>query len=103
MRFLIKASLPTEKANKAMKDGSFAGTMQSILSDMKPEAVYLTEDAGMRCAYIIVDMQDASQLPALAEPLFLAFEANIEVHLAMLPEDLMKAGPAIELAAKKYA
>jgi hypothetical protein len=103
MRFLIKASLPVETANKAMKDGTFGATMQSILADMKPEAAYFTDDDGERCGYFVVDMQDASQLPAMAEPLFLALNASITVKMVMTPEDLGKAGPAIEQAARKYA
>lgn len=103
MRFLIKASLPVEKVNKAMKDGTFGATMQSILANMKPEAAYFTDDDGARCGYFVVDMQDASQLPAIAEPWYLAFNASVNVHLVMTPEDLGKAGPAIEQAARKYA
>jgi hypothetical protein len=48
-------------------------------------------------------MQDASQIPAIAEPWFLAFNASIEIHPVMVPEDLLKAGPAIEQAVKKYS
>jgi hypothetical protein len=102
MRFLIRATFPVETANKAMKDGTFPTTMQSILADLKPEAAYFTDTNGMRSGYFIVDMQDASQLPAMAEPLFLAFHASLEVHLVMTPEDLAKAGPAIGQAARKY-
>ena len=103
MRFLIKASLPTEKANQAFKKGAFGATVQTILAQAKPEAVYFTSDAGMRCVYVVVDLQDASQLPAITEPLFLGFSSNVEVQLAMTPEDLMKAGPAIEQAARQFS
>jgi hypothetical protein len=44
----------------------------------------------------------SSQIPALAEPLFLGLGATIQVHPVMTPEDLGKAAPAIEQAAKKY-
>lgn len=47
-------------------------------------------------------MQEASQIPAIAEPWFLAFNARIEIHPVMVASDLMKAGPAIEKVAKKY-
>ena len=40
-------------------------------------------------------MQDASQIPAIAEPWMLAFNASIELHPVMIPDDLAKAGPAI--------
>jgi len=58
---------------------------------------------GQRTAYIFLDMQDASQIPAIAEPWFLAFNASVEIHPVMVPEDLAKAGGAIENAVKKYA
>ncbi len=48
-------------------------------------------------------MQDPSQLPALAEPWFLALGAAVEVVPAMVADDLEKAGPSIEQAVKNYA
>jgi hypothetical protein len=45
-----------------------------------------------------LDLADASQIPAIAEPWFLAFNASIEIHPVMLPDDLAKAAPAIERA-----
>ena len=47
-------------------------------------------------------MQNASQIPAIAEPWFLAFNASIEIHPVMVPDDLAKAGSAIEAAVNKY-
>jgi hypothetical protein len=49
-----------------------------------------------------MNMDDASQLPAIAEPWFLALNAAIEVTPAMIPADLQKAGPAIEKAVKTF-
>ena len=51
---------------------------------------------------MIINMDDVSQLPAIAEPWFLAMNASIEVTPAMVPEDLQKAGPAIEHAVQTY-
>jgi hypothetical protein len=47
-------------------------------------------------------MHDASQIPAIAEPWFLAFNASLEIHPVMVPEDLSRAGSAIEVAVQKY-
>jgi hypothetical protein len=79
-----------------------AGTLGSTIQELKPEAAYFTDIDGGRGGYIVVNMDDASQIPALAEPLFLGLEATIQVHPVMTPEDLGKAAPAIEQAAKKY-
>jgi hypothetical protein len=69
----------------------------------KPEAVYFTADHGQRTAFLFLEMQDASQIPAIAEPWFLAFNASIEIHPVMVPDDLARAGSAIEAAVKKYS
>ena len=102
MKFLVKISIPIHKGNAAIKDGSLPKTIQSILTEQKPEAAYFVEDNGTRTGYIVVEIRNASELAATAEPWFLAFDAKVEFHLAMTPDDLMKAGPAIEQAVKKY-
>ena len=103
MRFLLKVNIPVDAGNAAAKAGKLGEMIQSILADLKPEAVYFTDDNGQRTAFIFLDMQDASQIPAIAEPWFLAFNAQVEIHPVMVPDDLMKAGPAIEQAVKKYS
>jgi hypothetical protein len=40
MRMMLKFTLPVEKSNAAINDGSLANTMESILSKLKPEAAY---------------------------------------------------------------
>ena len=102
MRFLVKARMDVEAANALASAGKLGSTIQSILEDLKPEAAYFVADEGQRTAYLFLDMQDPSQLPAVAEPWFLAFNADIEAQPAMVPADLEKAGPAIEQAVKKY-
>ncbi len=102
MRFLVKASWDIEAGNKLARDGTLGATVQSILEEIKPEAAYFLAENGKRTAYLFVDLQDASQIPAVAEPWFLACDASIEIVPVMTPEDLAKAGPAIEQAVKKY-
>ena len=102
MRVMLKVTIPVEAGNAATKDGKLAETIQSILADLKPEAVYLTDNQGQRAAYIFMDLQDSSDIPRIAEPWFLALNASIELHPVMIPEDLAKAGPGIEQAVKKY-
>jgi hypothetical protein len=103
MRFLLKVHIPVEAGNQAAKAGKLGATIQSILSDLKPEAAYFTDDQGQRTGFLFLEMEDASQIPAIAEPWFLAFNATIELHPVMVPEDLARAGRAIETAVKKYA
>ena len=102
MRFLVKVNIPVEAGNEAARAGKLGTTIQSILADLKPEAVYFTDNNGQRTAFLFLEMRDASQIPAIAEPWFLAFNASIEIHPVMVPDDLAKAGSAIEAEVKKY-
>ena len=102
MRFMVTASWPVAAGNAAARAGTMGETIQAILEDIKPEAVYFTAQNGKRMTTMIVDMADASELPAVAEPWFLAFDASIDATPVMLPEDIAAAGPAIESAVKKY-
>ena len=102
MRFLIKASMTNEGANRTVLNGTLPATMKSILDEMKPEAAYFGAENGKRTAFLIVNVNDASEIPGLAEPLFLAFDAEVNFYPVMTPQDLANAGPAIERAAKKY-
>ena len=102
MRFMLSFRVPTEKGNATIKEGTFPQTMQSIMEELQPEAAYFTDVDGARGGYLIVNIDDASQLPAMAEPLFFGLGATIQVHLVMTAEDLEKASPALEQAAQKY-
>jgi len=103
MRFLVKVNIPVEAGNNAAKAGKLSATIQSILADQKPEAVYFTDNNGQRTAFVFLEMQDASQIPAIAEPWFLALNASIEIHPVMVPDDLMRASAGIDSAVKKYS
>jgi hypothetical protein len=103
MRFLVKVNIPVDAGNVAAKAGKLGTTIQSILAEQNPEAVYFTDDNGQRTAFLFLDMQDASQIPSIVEPWFIAFNASIEIHPVMVPEDLSRAGNAFEAAVKKYS
>jgi hypothetical protein len=103
MRFLLKVNIPVESGNAAVRAGKLGSTIQSILADLKPEAVYFTDDDGQRTGMIFLELQDASQIPAVAEPWMLAFNASIQLHPVMGLEDLGRAESAFEEAVKRYA
>lgn len=52
MRSLLKINIPVEPGNAAAKAGKLGATIQSILADLKPEAVYFSDDSGQRTGFI---------------------------------------------------
>jgi hypothetical protein len=102
MRVMLKVSIPVEAGNAAVRSGSLGSTIKSILDTLKPEAAYFAEDHGERTGYIFFDMKESSQLAAIAEPWFLAFNARLTVRPAMTVQDLVAAGSSIEQAVKEY-
>lgn len=102
MRFLMKVSFPVESGNAAARKDGFK-SIQTILQKQQPEAVYFLAENGRRTGLIVLNLEDASQIPEYAEPWFLAFNADIHLSPVMVPSDLQKAGPAIEAAVKSYA
>ena len=102
MKFLLKVNIPNDGGNAAARAGKLGETIKAILEEQKPEAVYFSDDRGQRCGYLFIEMADASQIPTFAEPWFLAFNAQIELHPVMTPEDLAKAAPAIERAVERF-
>jgi hypothetical protein len=103
MRCLLKVTIPVEAGNAAISNGTLAKTIESILNESRPEAAYFSEENGKRTGFIFIELKDASQIPAVAEPWFLAFNAQVEFHPAMNLEDLKNAGPGIEKAVKSYS
>ena len=92
MRVMMFVSLPNDPFNAAVKDGSAGTKMQKILGVQKPEAAYFMDHSGKRTGVLVLDLPSASQIPALAEPWFLTFNASIEIHPVMTPPDLAAAG-----------
>jgi hypothetical protein len=88
MRVLMTVEIPTEPGNLAIKDGRLGKVIESVFSDINPEAVYFTTRSGNRTAYIVFDLEDASRLPVVAEPFFTELGAKVDLTPVMNREDL---------------
>ena len=100
MRMLLDITIPHEPFNSLLRKGEAGKKLGEILDALKPEAVYFSEHEGKRGAVVIINMTDASQIPAIAEPWFLTFNADVKFRIAMTPEDLKKAG--LDAVGKKW-
>ena len=78
MRFLVKVQWDVQAGNALARKGTLESTVASM------------------------NLESASQIPAIAEPWFLATDAAIDFVPVMLPEDLKEAGPAIGRAVERY-
>ena len=101
MRVILLVQFPIEPFNTATRNGTVGAKMKKILDDLKPEAAYFTERDGRRGGIFVVDLQSASDIPKLAEPWFLSFNAEVEFRIAMPPEDLAHAD--LNALGKKWA
>jgi hypothetical protein len=89
---LLNLRLPHGPFNAAVREGTVGEKLGRILEETKPEAVYFTEDDGNRAVVMVVNVDDSSQVPALAEPWFLNFDADCRIRIAMTPDDLQQSG-----------
>ena len=89
MRFILKFSFPTtHETNQWLRDGSIGQKMESILESIQPEAAYFCPVDGARGGYLIVNMDEASEVVTKAEPFFLELGADVELVPVMTQEDL---------------
>jgi hypothetical protein len=102
MKYIMKIRMSIDKGNEAIKDPQFGHKMNGLLAEIKAEAAYFTTICGQRGAYIIVNLNDASEIPSIAEPFFLWLNAEIDFLPVMRPEDLAKAGPSLVAAVQKW-
>lgn len=92
MKMLMEVELPNEPFTTLLKRGTVGDEIQGILDEIKPSAAYFSEQEGQRGAFLLVDVPDSSRIPALAEPFFVRFNANVKFRICLTPEDLARSG-----------
>jgi hypothetical protein len=102
MRVMVTFSIQPEKGDALIKDGSVGEILQSIVEDINPEAMYFTSVEGTRGGVCVINVDDASQIPAKMEPLLLGLGATIQMQPVMTTEDLGRAGESMQQVAQKY-
>jgi hypothetical protein len=91
MRTLLKIHIETGPGNEAIRNGSLPKTIESLVTQLRPESTYFfTDHAGRRCAHVVFDLDDPSQIPPIAEPLFMNLGAAVEFVPVMNLDDLQR-------------
>lgn len=90
MRVMLRAHLDTAATNEGIKTGALPQAIKNLMEKLKPEAAYFGLHEGVRSCWMVFDLQDSAQMPALMEDLFLQFNAEVEVGPVMNAEDLAK-------------
>jgi len=91
MKMLMMVECPNEPFNSLIKAGTAGQLIERILASIKPEAAYFTEQDGMRGGIFLVDVNEPSDIPALAEPFFLNFNASCKFRIMLSAQDLQNA------------
>jgi hypothetical protein len=101
MRVMFTISFPLEPFNSLARKGTVGQKIGGIIEETKPESIYFTGNRYGRGATAVYDVQDGSDIPGVAEPWFLTFNAEIEYGPAITPEELGKSG--LEEIVKKWS
>ncbi len=91
MRTMLRWTVPVERGNETIKDGSLQQTLEALAQQLNPEAAYFFAEDGERAGLMVFDMADPSEIPQIAEQLFMNFDAAVEFTPVMNAEDLQRA------------
>ncbi len=91
MRTMLRFSVPVEKGNETIKDGSLQQTLEALTQQLNPEAAYFWPEDGERAGLMVFDMADPSEIPQIAEQLFMNLDAAVEFTPVMNADDLQRA------------
>ena len=91
MRTMLRWTVPAEKGNQMIEDGSMQTVIETLMERTKPEAAYFMAHNGKRSGTIFFDMKEPADIPRLAEILFMGANADVEFIPVMNADDLKKA------------
>ncbi len=93
----MKVTPDVEAANKAIQSGEFGLIMGELAEMIQPEASYFLTEQGRRTALYVFDLKDPSQIPQIAENLFIVLKAEVQFTPVMNQEEL---GRGLEASAE---
>jgi len=91
MRMMLRWTVPVEKGNTMVADGSMGTIIESLMKQLHPEAAYFFPDGGERGGMMFFDMKEPADIARIGEQLFQGGDAAVEFVPVMNAEDLQKA------------
>ncbi len=91
MRTMLRWTVPVEKGNETIKDGSLGQTLKALAQQLNPEAAYFWPEDGKRAGLMVFNMADPSEIPQIAEQLFMNLDAAVAFTPVMNTDDLQRA------------
>ena len=91
MRTMLKWTVPVEKGNSMIGDGSMKTVVEAVMAKTKPEAAYFLAQDGKRSGILFFDLKEPADIPRIAEILFRGANATVEFLPVMNADDLKQA------------
>ena len=90
MRLMLKFSIPVERGNAAVKDGTLGQAIENLIKATKANASYFTMIDGKRGGVVFFEENDTTRLPQINEPMFAALDAAIEIVPVLTLDELRR-------------
>jgi hypothetical protein len=71
-----------------VRDGSVGQALETILGKLQPEAAYFCPLDGKRGGFLVINMEDESEIVSKLEPLWLELGATIETFPVATADEL---------------
>lgn len=91
MRMMLRWTVPVDKGNDMVNDGSMGKVIETLMERLHPEAAYFMPEGGERAGIMFFDMKEPADIARIAEHLFQGAEAAVEFAPVMNADDLKKA------------
>jgi len=89
MRLIFRFSIPVQKGNEAISDGTLALALKNLVERVKPEAAYFHLDDGCRAGTLVFEADNQLQMAEINEPIFEKLEAKIDIQPAISLQELL--------------
>jgi hypothetical protein len=90
MRVMLRAEIPVEAGNAAVKSGEIAKVIGNFVETAKPESIHFTIADGMRTMFAVFDLASVVDMPRIGEPFFMKLNASMKISPCMDLDDLQK-------------